>query len=374
MAKFFKIFSIFLTFFMASNLSYAANKNTPHIEGDILLMLHSDFVSTTKAQNIDKANSFLYAEADFSLNFDKNWSVKTNWRLFPESQISSHPTYDFTRYHTFLNASRGYNFDDSSAIIEELKVDFENEDLNFYFGKFDPGFGKAHNKSRRIGVFTWQFNEDYNLREKLGGGVAALLEDSRITLNSFFNDTTGLSKSAIQERGRASRDPGIAGSNGTLSSYSVSVEGKNIFGLENLFYNVGYRNLGVDKTTQRKREFGYVAGAEYLFYLTPSARLIPLFEAVKIDNFGGAEGRDAFYYTLSLIASYSSWTISATYNKRDIKSAQEMLEKIEDSMFQTTVGYKINKNLTIDFTRASLDENNNSATIFGANLSYLHRF
>lgn len=368
------LYFIFIALFSLNSYGQESKTNFPRIDGELLLMLQSDYLTATKANNVSDNNNLFYAEADFSLRFDQNWSLKTNWRLFPESQLYSHQSYDFNRYHTVLNHSRGFNVDDPSLIIEELKIDFANEDLNFYIGKFDPEFGKAFKKEKRIGVYTWLFNEDYNLREKIGGGVSALLENSKVTFNTFFNDTTSLSKSAINERGRAPRTDGIAGSNGTLSSYSVSIEGQDLFNVRNLYYNFGYRNLGIDEAPNRKRESGYTAGFEYLYYLNPHTKLIPLIEIVKIDNFGGAKGRDALYYTISTQATYSSWTASLTYNKRDIKTSVEMPQKINDKMFQMTIGYKINNNLTFDFTRADIDENDYSATAYGANLSYFVKF
>jgi len=362
----------FLCFLLFVTNSFA--DSYPKVSGDILLMGQADYISSTEATNIKKNNIFLYSEADFALNFDKNWSIKTQWRSFPNSQIRSHQYYDFNRFYSFNDGDRGINVDDQAVVIEELKLDFKNEDLNFYLGKFDPGFGNAHHKSKRLGVFTWQFNEDYNLREKIGGGISALLENSIISFSTFFNDTTGLSKSTVQERGRASRDSGIAGSNGTLSSYSVEIDGKDFFGVENLYYNFGYRDLGIDNALNRRGETGYVAGFEYLYHLSSKTKFVPLFEAVKIDDFGGAKGRDALYYTLSLVANYSSWSASTTYNKREIKSGNQDGTKIADNMLQATIGYKINRNMTLDVTRAQIKESGHKSTIFGANLSYLYQF
>lgn len=366
--------TLLFALFSINSFAQESKTNFPRIDGEFLLMLQSDYLSSAKDSGANKNNNIIYGEADFALRFDRNWSLKTNWRFFPESQLSSHQEYDFQRYHSILNSSRGFNIDDPSLIIEELKVDFVNEDLNFFVGKFDPEFGKAFKKEKRIGVYTWLFNEDYNLREKIGGGVSALLENSKITFNTFFNDTTSLSKSALNERGRAPRTDGISGSNGTLSSYSVSMEGQDLFNVTNLYYNLGYRNLGINEAPNRKRESGYTLGLEYLFNLNPNTKLIPLLEIVKINNFGGAQDRDALYYTLSAMATYSSWSASLTYNKRNIDKSVDMAKKINDKMFQMTIGYKINQNMTFDFTRAMIDENGYSATAFGANLSYLVKF
>ena len=74
----------------------------------------------------------------------------------------------------------------NGLLVEELKIEFENEDLRAFAGKFDPNFGSAWRKSKKKNwCFTAQMTEDYNLREKLGVGVTALLENSNITVNAF---------------------------------------------------------------------------------------------------------------------------------------------------------------------------------------------
>ncbi len=363
-----------ILFFSLNSFAQESLKNYPGVNGQILLMGQADYLATTDANNLSKENTIFYSQADFALNFNKNWAIKTQWRSFPQSQIYSNQEFNFKRYYSFNNENRGINLDDHAVVIEELKLDFENEDLHFYLGKFDPEFGTAHRKSKRIGVFTWQFNEDYNLREKIGGGISALLENSIISFNTFFNDTTDLSKSAIKDRGTASNQDGIAGSNGTLSSYSVSINGKDFFGVDNLFYNFGYRNLGINSALDRHGESGYVAGFEYLYHLSGRTNIVPLIEIVKINDFGGASGRDAMYYTLSTVANYSSWSASVTYNKKDIKATKGMNDKIADTMLQMTIGYKIYQNMTLDFTRATINEDGDKSSLFGLNLSYLYRF
>ncbi len=356
--------------------AYAAEKlkQFPYISGELLTLVQSDHVLSTKKDDVPSGDSFIYAQADISVNIDKNWTAKTQWRLQPNDVLTTRNKVNPERYRTFLSEDRGVNVDEMGLLVEELKIEYENEDLRAFAGKFDPTFGTAWRKTKRIGVFTAQMAEDYNLREKLGVGVTALLENSNITLNSFVNDKTSLGRSVINDRGRADNSKSIAGNSNAFSSYSVSMDGENFLTVDNLFYNLGYRSLGVDREdSDSKREQGYVFGLEYLYKVSRNTSIIPFAEFVKIKNFNGEKSRDATYSTLALIGKYSSWTGSVSYINRDIR-AKLRGDKLNDKLLQLTVGYKFTDNLTIDISRANVKEDGYKGSLLGANLMYVYKF
>lgn len=371
-----KNFSLqFLTIFLFFSSALHAEKiaQFPNVSGNVLFQVQADRVMSSQKSGVSPNNAFVYVEPNLSLNFNKNWSIKTDWRLQPNNILTTRNSTYPERYRTFLQSNRGLNLGNEGLIVEELKLHFENEDMRFFVGKFDPTFGTAYKKTKRIGVFTSQFTEDYNLREKIGAGITALLESSDISVNSFFNDTTGLSRSALDDRGRASRNDPVAGNTGTLSSYSVSMNGEDFFGVENWFYNAGYRSLGVDKVDNRRREKGYVFGSEYLYKIGEETSLIPFVEIAKIDDFTGEKNRNAHYETFALIGKYSSWTGSISHLTRNIKQLQRS-SNISDRQLQISAGYKFTNNLTLDVTRANIKESGNKAVLIGTTLSYLYQF
>jgi hypothetical protein len=370
-----KFLITFTAIFFAATFPLRAEdaKNFPNISGETLFLAQADNVISTDKKGVSPNNGFLYVQSDFGLNFNQNWAIKTQWRMQPNDTLTTRNQVYPERYRTFLQHNRGFGVDDTALLVEELKLDFKNEDMNFYVGKFDPTFGTAYKKSKRIGIFTWQIAEDYNLREKIGGGVSAFLENSKITFNTFFNDTTGLSTSAIHDRGRAQTNNGLAGNTGTLSSYSVAMEGENLLGVENLFYNLGYRSLGTDKIPGRRREQGYVANVEYLYQLGIMTSIIPYAEVVKINDFTGEKNRDAIYSTFALIGKYSAWNASVSYITRNIKQNQRSYN-ISDNLLQLSVGYKFTDNLTVDVTRANLKEGTYHAGLVGISVSYVYKF
>ena len=348
----------------------------PILSGSVLYQIQYDHIINSNKKDLKRSNAFVYIEPNFGLHFDENWSIKTQWRIQDNSSLTTRDKNNPERYRTFFTDNRGLNLSETGLLIEELKLFYENEDMKFTLGKFDPSFGTAHRKSKRIGVFASQFAEDYNLREKIGGSITALLEGSQISFSSFFADSTDLSQSAINDRGRESRNNGLSSNTGSLSSYSILMEGENFLTVDNWFYNVGYRSMGVD-LNGRKRETGYVVGSEYLYKIGRETSLIPFVEIVRLENFSGESGRVGNYATIAAIGKYSSWTASASLMVRNIKRANNspILSKSDnDKQLQFSIGYKFTDNLTIDISRAEISEQKYRGGIFGANINYLYKF
>ena len=350
-------------------------RSGPILSGSVLYEIQADQILSISHQKAKSSNGFLYIETNFGLHFDENWAVKTQWRIQDNSSLTTRDKDNPERYRTFLSDNRGYNLNETGLLIEELKLYYENEDMKFSLGKFDPSFGTAHRKSKRIGVFVSQLVEDYNLREKLGANVTALLEGSQISFSTFFNDSTDLSQSAINDRGRESRNNGLSSNTGSFSSYSVLMEGEDFLTVDNWFYNIGFRSLGVDKES-RKRETGVVVGSEYLYKIGRETSLIPFFEMVRINNFSGEAGRSVNYITIAAIGKYASWTASTSLILRNIKrpTTSALPRNAYDRQLQFSIGYKFTDNLTLDVSRAVIHENNYDAGIFGASLNYLYKF
>jgi hypothetical protein len=178
----------------------------------------------------------------------------------------------------------------------------------------------------------------------------------------------------INDRDRADNSKSIAGNSNAFSSYSISMDGENFLSIDNLFYNLGYRSLGVEREdSNSKREQGYVIGLEYLYKVSRNSSIIPFAEMVKIRNFNGENSRNATYTTLALIGKYSSWTGSVSVIDRDIKEPLRK-NKVNDRLLQLTVGYKFTDNLTVDLTRANVREDGYKGSMVGANVTYLYKF
>lgn len=351
-----------------ANSSYA-DTNYPQISGESLLEFRSDYITNSKNDVPRTAGRFI-AETFASMDFNSNWAVKTKLQFEPADYKRSYFAHERARY--FLNKDRQISIDDQALKIEELKGHFQNDDLMFEFGKLDPLFGTAHRKSKRIGVFVTDFTEDYELIEKIGATVAVLLENSKISVSSFFNDNTGLSNSALRRRGR-DNDPGIAGNTSSLSSYSVAWEGKELLGIEDLYYNAGYRYLDTDNTPGRDAETGYVGGLEYLIPVGSTVSLVPFIEIAKLNNASGEIDRNILYTTTALMLRYSGWNFSIANVDRKIRQ-KNAIGNLTDRATQYSVGYKFENGVMIDVSRMGLREDRKKADLIGGNLSYLYKF
>jgi len=370
MKKYFIFF--FVSFFAVEANSFAAeNSQYPNVTGQALFQFKSDRVLSTNAEGVSPNNAYINIEPSFSLNMNKNWSAKTLWKLNPSDVYTTRDSVNPERTRTFLSTNRGFHPLDTGLLIEELKAQYEDEDMRFFVGKFNPSYGTAYKNNKRIGVFSQDITKDYEIREKLGGGVTALLEGGEFSISTFFNDTTGLSGS-INGRDKENKNDDLAGNTGTLSSYTITFQGDKFFGYENWFYNLGYRSLGTTDT-KRARETGYVLGTEYLYKMGSNTSIIPFFELSKIENFTGARGRNATHATMALIGKYSGWTASLSRIYRNIDQEQRTYN-IKDVQTQVSLGYKFVNNFSIDVSRASIKESNQSAALFGVMLSYMYNY
>lgn len=356
-----------LTFVLGGQVALAGQY--PNISGNALLEARMDRITTSNKKDTSDNSGKVFINSEFSLNFNNNWSLINSWEFEPvNNRDSNNPE----RYRNILS-NRGVNVDGEGLFIEEIKGQFENEDARLFFGKFNPNFGSAFRKEKRIGVFATDFTQDYELTSKIGFGVSALLENAELTVSTFFNDTSGLSNSMISKRGRAKTGNGIAGNTSTPSSFSLSLEGQDLFGVEDLFYNFGYRTLSVGNIEGRADETGFVGGIEYLIPVGLHTSIIPFVEIANINNWSGEMDRNVNFSTVALIAKYSSWTISVSNIVRNIRQ-KNSIGNVRDSQTQYSVGYKFKNNVMFDVSKMKLKENNYKADLIGINISYLYEF
>ena len=208
-------FSIIYKFFVILCFlsSSQAIAKYPKISGDIIIDLGIDRLSV-KNNNVKKYNSILEFQSDISLDLNRNWSVQTLWQ---SRKVAKNYYLNRQSYDPIISSNdRQMSIDDESLFIEELKLNFQNEDLVFFAGKYNPHFGNSWNKKRKSSIFTVFFGRDYQLREKIGLGITALFEESELSFYPFFNDNTDLSNSAINRRGRNKRSYQVSGNNGSL--------------------------------------------------------------------------------------------------------------------------------------------------------------
>ncbi|MDB2550382.1 hypothetical protein N9X24_00775 [Rickettsiales bacterium] len=356
--------SIFICFILLSQKSFA---NYPNLSGDIIINLGLDKLSA-KESDIKQYNSILETQTNLSLNINRNWSVKTLWqsRKFSKDEYINKQSYN----PILANDNRQISPSNESLFIEELKLDFRNEDLEFFIGKYNPNFGNAWNKKRRSSIFTNFFGRDYQLREKIGLGITAIFEESELSFFPFFNDNTDLSNSAINRRGKNRADYQMSGNNGSLSSYVIALTGKNFLTLEDLSYHLAYKKLDVDNNILAE-ENGYIASFEYLFDIGYKTSIVPFYEIVVTNNIHGTRDKDVTHQIAALNFNYSSWNLTASYFTKDISYNNN---DILDKYIEYNIGYRINNNIKIDISRLSAKEDDIDYSGFYTIFTYMKEF
>src|SRR3989338_3240739 len=107
MKNFILFFSGFFLFACALNAE--GLKKFPNISGDVLFQIQADRVLSTQKRGVSANNAFVYIEPNLVLNFNRNWAVKTQWRLQPNDVLTTRNTTYPERYRTFLQSNRSVN-------------------------------------------------------------------------------------------------------------------------------------------------------------------------------------------------------------------------------------------------------------------------
>ena len=361
--------SITLLAFLTPNLALA--DQYPNIEGEILFESRSDHILSKSANNIDENSSYFNIESYLQFNINQNWSIISNFFYDPFIEREANSP---ERTRSILTDDRKINFLENGLILEEIKISFENDDLRFSAGKFNPEFGSMWQKKKKTGIFTTAFAEEYELREKIGLNLDILFEDHQISLASFFSDNTDLSDSALfVHRGSLPRSNGQSGNTSTLSSYAISAKGQDLFNIENLYYNIGYHHQDTDNINGFDAETGYVIGLEYLYEMPSTLKLILVTELAVIDNFTGLEGVDATYFTLGVVAKYQNWNFAITNIDKRINNTPAFGD-VRDYLFEILAGYQFENGIKIDVSRADFKQDKQKGEAVGLMLSYIYQF
>lgn len=294
-------------------------------------------------------HTFVRAEVAPTIAFNEQWSI--------DGVIVFEPI-DKDKHWSHRKVDR------EGVFTEELKLNYTANNLALFTGKFNPGFGTAWDAR---GIWGEDFAEDYEITEKLGFGAAYTLQttnwgDHTLTGSTFFSDTSFLSQSVITKRGRSHKDDGGAGNTENFSSYSISLDGEGLAGIDGLNYHLGHRfqehgEGGVDD------ESGYAVTINYSHELSQRISVNLMQEHVVIDNFDG-DADDYTYNTSSLITTLDNrWNITLGYTERaiDVDGAGQT----NDHLFQASGGYDFGNGLTLDIGWRNVEESQHDHHTFG---------
>ncbi|MEO1494981.1 MAG: hypothetical protein AAFV19_22785 [Pseudomonadota bacterium] len=277
-----------------------ADGHLPVFTADFALELENDFTFSSTDPDAEINDTFATLEGALSLAFSTGTSLNATVLFEP-----------------VLDAEDDRFFEDHGLFAQELFLAQEFEGGNVIFGKFNPAFGSAWDLAP--GIFGVDFAEDYELTERLGAAITlgfdAFEGEHEFSLAAFSADTTFLSSSAVEDRGRLRGQDGGVSNTQSPASFAVSLAGA--------FGDTGY-NAGVQFQSVAPGEgfnqYGFVGGVTHVIPFSDDNGVELLAEAAFFPDFDGAE-EAAFIGTLGAAAPIGPVTLSGVYALRDIEDA-----------------------------------------------------
>jgi len=248
-------YSVLTSAALLSHTAYADEESSKAVSAELVVEWQNEYRKHSDDPATDETNnSFMRTELAPTIRLSEHVFIDGVLVFEPFDQAAE------------LNAGDDIWFDREGGFAEELKLNVEYGPYAAWIGKFNPSFGKAWDYGR--GIWSEDFAEDYEITEKLGVGGAYALDTEKagthtFSATTFFADTSFLSEGVITSRDNVSLEDGGASNTEDFSSYTLSLEGEDVGGVENLGYTLGYRHLGEqdknrDVTTDS--ETGYTAG------------------------------------------------------------------------------------------------------------------
>lgn len=291
---------------------------------------------------------FAVAEARANVNFGPYFSVNSLLRFDRGQELTTDAA-----------------FNDQVLFVQRLFGVIHWRPLHFYAGKIHPRFGVGWYATP--GLYGGDYDLDYELVEKIGGGVRWDIRQfgrHRFTAEAFHTDTSFLAGSLIPgtvRPGLLSLQDGGAGNTGTFENFAIALSGQQMPGLQGVSYQVGWARQKASQYDVRD-ENSWSIGAMWNYKFQDDWSIEPMGEFVTVTGQGGAN-RDVDYLTLATtlrkgawalalhttqryvrdyaINSYrvdSLWGVAAAYDLKDLHRSLDGFTAIVGVRFSTTFG------------------------------------
>ena len=275
------------------------------------------------------------------------------------------------------SASNDRNFGDLGLSVETLFLTYNADERGLFVGKFNPLFGRAWDLA--AGLYGSDFAEDYEITERLGIGgyfdLSPSLGVNRLSASMFLADTTLLSETAFNNRGRFTRRLGGPSNTGELSSFAATIEGPlaargSTVGSLALNYHAG---LAYHRGSERdpEDEIELVLASYGSLSITSDTSLDILIELVHQSG-ALARNRDRRYLTTSAALIRVPWTLSAVYTRRSNKPHTKSVlgPASNDHLAQLSLAYGFGRGVAIEAGYRYSQVGNTDQHTLGVLLSY----
>jgi hypothetical protein len=343
--------------------------NYPYVSGTVPITIESDF--TYRAPGVgESVVTTVDIEPDVTVQFLTGRYYLT---LYGQAAIQSVKD---------PNPGEDATFKDTGLFVQNLNLKFGNGRWEALGGKFTPNFGLAANLAPDI--FAQDYASDYQYDEQIGLTGFYTLGDGRygfhrLTVATFFQDTSVLSESAFTNRGRNSTADGGPGNTGDLSSFSVTYDGLGIvFPRGQLDYQLGFVYRGEGSGPQDETaEKGFVAAVSVSFPLindvlsTAAGRYVELNPIVEYARFWDADGireqtRD--YLTVAANFLVGGWTFGAGYVWR--QTSPPSGGRTRDYFYTVQAGYQFVNQLQVELGWKYGKEEGQEAQVLALTVAY----
>ncbi len=332
----------------------SGSATTPRLDADVLIEIQNDGAFASENDANERNDLFTTTEPFLSFKATEHFKIESGLVLEPVR--GADPGED--RF-----------FEDHGLYAEELYAAYETERFGIKAGKYNPSFGTAWDAAP--GIYGVDFAEDYELTERLGAAASYTLDAGEagahtVTVNSFFADTTFLSKSAFTSRGELDKADGGPSNTEDPASFSLTLDGGGMADVP-VDYHVGARFQEGGPGTARD-ETGLVAGVSGNSAIIPGHLLQPLVEVAYFDDFAGTR-QERTYLTAGTALIRGPWNVSASYTGRFI-DANGGAGDSDDTLAQLSAGYSFDNGLTLDAGYRFEESADTNTHILGALLTY----
>ena len=253
-----------------------------------------------------------------------------------------------------------------------------------YGGKIHPNFGSAYDQAP--GIF-YNFGSDYEQDERIGIGTQVRLPErlgltnARITLETFYLDTSFLSESLISRPGFS--DSGARpnryavgqfgpANTGGLNSYTVSLRGG--APEQGLTYQLSFTREAT-RDPAGKTETGVSIGGSYDIGgdgipLTNHIGVIPFLEYAHFDNFAGVANLERHYGIAGATFIRGRWNLNVVGGIRRSLGAQDQT----DVQTGVSLTYEVVRNLLIGVGYNYIQKDDAHSHTLAPSLSYSRAF
>lgn len=330
--------------------------------GELLVELQSDnLYSTDDGADAEFTDTYTTTEAELSLSRGA-FSVNTLLLVEPMLDPGEEGGGGVDKSSVMEGESR--TFQDHGLVVEALTLDYELDGLHLYAGKFGPHFSIAYDAAP--GVYGTDMSEDTNeIAEMVGAGFAygfgGGARSYTLSGSVFTADTSDLSDSVGNKRGRTREADGGPGNTGSMESFAVALDIEQ----EGLLVHLGAVQMTTDYLVDddgNRDEAGAddetraVAAAEFAV----ADGLTALVEYAHFSNFGGDKDIDAQVFTVGGMMEFDGgWYAAASYTSRDPEEAPA------DAQFQVSGGYVFDNGLELSAGWKWVEEENVQSRILG---------